>query len=227
MALRTFEECYDEIESIVEKKRPQWTFKASVMRDFDDVKSEIITHIWQKWHLYDQSRPLGGWAATITKNQFWNILRDTYLSTSSPCSRCPCNLGGNVCSLFGVTESQDCSSYKKWYNTKRHSHEARLPVSIEDKQNQVFTLPDQSTDLERAIDGMHDKMKETLTKSEWEIYRRLYVEHKSEEDAAQELGFKTTERGRKMGYKRIRQVKTLVLKKARSLITEHGLEGFK
>lgn len=226
MPLRTFEQCYNEIVVIVEKQRPQWTFKATMMRDFDDVKMEIITHVWKKWHLYDQVRPLGGWVATIVKHQFSNILRDTYLSTSSPCSRCSCNMGDKLCSIYGE-QGVECPLFKKWYHTKRHSHEARLPVSIEDKLNQVASMPDQTTNLERAIEGLHDKMKEALTRSEWEIYRRLYVEHKSEEDTAQELGFKTTERGRKMGYKRIRQVKTLVLKKARSLITEHGLEGFR
>lgn len=226
MALKTFEECYDEIESIVEKKRQQWTFKATIMRDFDDVKMEIISHIWKKWALYDQARPLGGWVATIVKHKLSNILRDVYLSTSSPCSRCSCNLGDNLCSIYGE-QGVECPLFKKWYHTKRHSHEARLPVSIEDKENKVGNLPDQSTDLEQAIGGLHDKMQESLTKSEWEIYRRLYVEHKSEDETALELGFKTTEQGRKMGYKRIRQVKTLILKKARSLILEHGVEGFR
>lgn len=226
MAARTFEDCYDEIATIVEKQRPQWTFKATMMRDFDDVKMEIIAHVWKKWHLYDQARPLGGWVATIVKHQFSNILRDTYLSTSSPCARCACNIGDNVCSIYGE-QGIECPLYKKWYNTKRHAHEARLPVALENHTNEAYNRPDQTTDLEHAIGGLHEKMKEVLTKSEWEIYRRLYVEHKSEEEAAQELGFKTTERGRKMGYKRIRQVKTLVLKKARGLIVEHGLEGFR
>ncbi len=226
MAAKTFEDCYDEVAAIVEKQRAQWTFKATMMRDFDDVKMEIIAHVWKKWHLYDQGRPLGGWVATIVKHQFSNILRDTYLSTSSPCSRCACNIGDKLCSIYGE-QGPDCPLYKKWYNTKRHAHEARLPVSLENHTNEAFNRPDQTTDLEHAIEGLHDKMKEVLTKSEWEIYRRLYVEHKSEEEAAQELGFKTTERGRKMGYKRIRQVKTLVLKKARALIAEHGLEGFR
>lgn len=226
MAQKTFEECYDEIAAIVEKHRPHWTFKATVMKDFDDVKIEIITHIWSKWPLYDQSRPLGAWVATIVKNKFKNVLRDTYLATSSPCARCSCNIGGNLCSVYGE-QGIDCPLYKKWYNTKRYTHEARLPLPLDDKINQVYSMPDESTDLELAIHGMHEKMKEVLTKSEWEIYYRLYVEHKSEQETATELDFKTREKGRKMGYKRIRQVKTIVLKHARILIAEHGIEGFK
>jgi len=223
MQKRTFEECYDEIHSIVEKQRPQWTFKANVMRDFDDIKSEIITHVWKKWELYDQSRPLGGWVATIVKHQLANILRDSYLSTSSPCSRCACNIGENLCSMYGE-QGKECPLYAKWYKTKRHSHEARLPLSLENHTDEVYSMPDSSMDLEKAIGSLHAKMEGLLTRSEWEIYRRLYLEHKTEEETANELGLKTSESGRKMGYKRIRQVKTLILKRARELIAEGGLE---
>ncbi len=221
---RTFEECYDEIAVIVEKKRYEWTFKASIMTDFDDIKSQIITHIWTKWDTYDQSRPLGGWVATIVRHQFINVLRDTYTSTSSPCARCPANLGNERCKLFEYTESQDCALFKKWYATKRHSHNARLPVTLENHMNEVQQQPDNMLDLEGAIKNLHVRMKEELTNSEWDIYHRLYIEHKTEEQTARELGFKTTEQGRKMGYKRIRQVKTLIFKKAKKLIADHGIE---
>ena len=50
MKLRTFEDCYDEIEKIVEKKSYDWTLKANLLLDFDDVKSIIISHVWKKWH---------------------------------------------------------------------------------------------------------------------------------------------------------------------------------
>ena len=221
---RSFEECLPELERIVERKRSDWAFKASVMKDFDDVKSEILTHIWKKWHLYDQDRPLGGWAATILKNKWVNILRDIYGSTASPCLRCPANLGNGRCSAFGDIESLDCNLFKKWYGGKRHSHNVRLPVSIEDKMNEVAEYPESIVDLERAIGNMHIRMKQKLTASEWEIYYRLYVEHKEEEQTALELGFKTTEHGRQMGNKRVRHVKNLVEKKAQEILAEYGLE---
>jgi len=223
--MTTFEDNYKEIERIVEKKRYEWTLKADLMLDFDDVKNIIIAHIWKKWHLYDQSQPLGGWTATIVKNQFSNILRDRYLSTSSPCSRCPCNMGGNTCSLYGV-QSIECSLYKTWYNTKRYSHDVRLPVPIENHLNDVHKMPDTIFDLETSIKSLHFRIQKVLTNSEWEIYRRLYIENKDEEETAKELGFKTSEKGRKMGYKRIRQVKTIILQKAKKILRDEGVEEF-
>lgn len=221
---RSFEECADEIVAIIEKKRYEWTFKASVMEDFDDVKIEILAHIWKKWNLYDQSRPLGGWVATIVRNQFGNKLRDIYQSTSSPCLRCPCNTGGDGCSLWGF-QGVDCELFKKWYLTKRHSHDVRLPVPMENHINEVHQKPDAVFNIDGAINGFHGRIQKVLTNSEWEIYRRLFVENKSDEETASELGFKTSEKGRKMGYKRIRQVKTIIVTKARKLLKEEGVEA--
>lgn len=223
--MTSFEDNYKEIESIVEKKRYDWQLKADPSTDFDDVKFIILEHIFKKWHLYNQELSLGAWAATIVKNQFSNILRDKYLSTSSPCSRCPCNMGGNQCSLYGV-QGIDCSLYKHWYNTKRYSHDVRLPVSIENHVNEVSSKPDIVFDLEAAIKSLHVRIRKNLTNSEWEIYRRLYIENKDEEETAKELGFKTSEKGRKMGYKRIRQVKTIILQKAKKILIDEGVEEF-
>lgn len=223
MSKRTFDECYPEISAIIEKKRRDWQFKASVMEDFDDIKSEIEAHVWKKWELYDQSRPLGGWVATILKHQFANILRDTYTSTSSPCSRCICNTGGSSCSVYGE-QSVECPLFKKWYNTKRHAHNARLPLALEHHTNEANSKPEIIFDLERAIGSLHAKIKARLTRSEWDIYDRLYLRNMSEIDTAKDLGFKTTEEGRSVGYKRIRQVKTTIIKMARQILKEDGVE---
>lgn len=219
-----FVDKYDEIAALVEKQRTKWKFKASVMRDFDDIKSEIIAHVWAKWHLYDPARPLAGWVATIVKHQFTNILRDVYLSTSSPCSQCVCNLGEGVCSQFGV-QGIECPLYAKWYKSKRHIHNAKLPLSLNDHEKEVSSLPSDSYDLEAAIEEIHNKLKKKLTDSEWAIYQRLFIMNKNEEDTATELGFRSGEKGRAMGYKRIRQVKTLALKLTKDLIKEFGLGG--
>lgn len=224
--IRTFEECYDEIAIIVEKHRCKWTFKASVMRDFDDVKSEIITHIWKKWEQYDQIRSLGGWVATIVNNQFINILRNTYLSTSSPCQRCPCRREEGMCSVFGM-QGPDCALYKKWLKTKKSAHDIRLPVAMENHIDEASSRPDHQTDLEPAIEGMHAKMQEVLTESEWEIYQRLFIDHKTYNVIAKELELKSNEKGRKPGHKRIRQVELICIKKSQEILAQFGIEGLR
>jgi hypothetical protein len=221
---RTFEECYPEIEAIIEKKRGSWTYKADLMMDFDDVKMQIIAHINAQWPKYDQARHLGGWVSTIFKRKFINLLRDLYMSTSSPCNRCACNLGNSICSMYGE-QGVECPLYAKWSKSKRHSHEVRMPLPLENHIQEVCAIPQESLDLDRAAEGLHAKIKEKLTQSEWEVYRRLYIEGQDEAKIAEELGFKTTESGRKRGYKRILQVKALAYKHGSEILKNDGIEG--
>lgn len=221
--IRTFEECSSEIKDVIESKRGDWTFKASVMEDFDDFASEVLTHIWHKWELYDQSRPLGGWVATIVKNKFFNKLRDVYLSTSSPCARCPCNLGENTCSLYG-SPGPECNLYLKWSKSKKHAHDARLPLPIEHHVDEVHSKPDSMFDIEGNVTKMHDRIQKKLTPSQWLIYKLIFVDGKDEEYVAKELDLKSSENGRKLGYKRIRQVKNIAFQFAKDILIEEGIE---
>jgi len=76
-----------------------------------------------------------------------------------------------------------------------------------------------------AIETIHVKLKARLTDSEWAIYQRVFIMNQTDEEAAAALGFRSSEKGRAIGYKRIRQVKTLALKLTKDLIKEFGLEG--
>ena len=221
----TFEESYDEIVVLLEKKRGRWQFKASVMMDFEDIKIKILTHIWKKWDKYDPSKPLGAWVNTIIQHQLYNILRDCYLSTSPPCSKCPCNLGDGMCSMFGKY-SLECTPYHAWYKSKKFRHDARLPLSLESKKNldEAHNIPEASFDIEVAAIALHEKMRQYLTAADWEIYKRLYIEHKDEELVASELGFKSTEVGRINGYKRMRQVTKRATDIAKQILANEGIE---
>jgi hypothetical protein len=63
-------------------------------------------------------------------------------------------------------------------------------------------------------------MKEGLSDRQYLVYDLLYIQNKDEEDVAKILGFKTTEKGRKAGYKQIKNLKKLFAKKA-AYILEH------
>lgn len=215
---KTFEELYPRIEKVVESYRGKWKFKASVEQDFDDVKSEIIVHVWKKWHLYDQSRPIEGWVSTITSNKFINKLRDIYLKTSSPCNRCASNIGDGMCVQFGV-QGVECPLYKKWHNKKRYSHEAKMPLAIELHINEVENSRCAYFDYEGAIKKMHGRMEEVLTKGEYQVYYGLYVEGKDDETVSEECGFKSDSKA-----KRVRQIKSVILKKAKELLESEGAE---
>lgn len=220
MENKTFEELYPQIEKVVESFRHKWKFKASVERDFDDIKSEILVHIWQKWDKYDQSRPVEGWTSRITRHQFINKLRDLYLKTSSPCNKCPANLGNNLCAHYGE-QGVDCPLFSKWHNKKRYQHEAKMPLSIEVRLNEIENNECTHFDYEGAIKKLHVRMKDVLTKSEYQVYVGLYIENKDDETVSAECGFKSESK-----TKRVRQIKGIILKKAKDLLEREGAENF-
>ncbi len=216
---KTFEECYDRIEAVVEKKRSSWMFKATNMEDFDDVKMQILQHIFIKWHLFDQNRNVESWAAGITKNLFINKLRDCYAGTASPCNRCACNMGNNLCSEYGE-QGEECAIFGRWYHGKRHKHEARMPLTMENRLNEVGNTPALVGNLEQAVEEMHHKMQKRLTAAEWEVYDLLYIQHKTEEEAAKILGLLIQD---KIKNNRIRIVKKIILRNAKDILLEEGI----
>jgi hypothetical protein len=214
IAIRTFEECYPEIEKIVERVRQKWTLDAVPHVSFDDIKSIIVAHIYKKWSQYKQDLPLANWVATITKRQFINQLRNLYLSTQKPCSDCPCDLGNDQCSLFG-THSEECGPFAVWKKTKFNQHQARLPLPIENHQHEVYSKDCSDFDYDAAIIKLTSFMRKQLKPNEWKVYEALYVLHKSDEEVARMMGFKTSEAGRKVGYRRIMQIKKDIIKLAK------------
>jgi hypothetical protein len=51
----------------------------------------------------------------------------------------------------------------------------------------------------------------------------LFFEHKTEEEVATFMGYKTTEKNRKAGYKQIKNLKKMLKEKAESIIREQDI----
>ena len=61
-------------------------------------------------------------------------------------------------------------------------------------------------------------MKQILKPIEWKIYKHLYIDHVPEQDLAKLMGYKTSEKNRTPGYKRIKNIKKIILIKAKKCI---------
>lgn len=218
----SYEESYPIITAIIEKKRKSWTLKAIPSVDFDDVKSIIENHIFEKWHQYDPSRPLEAWVARITNNQFINILRNYYTNYTKPCFRCPAAFDENGCKIYGE-QSSVCNLFAKWKRIKSHACNIKLPVSMENHINEITSRQDTSVDFDSSILKLNIRLEKSLKPIEWKIYKLLYIENLSEEEAANKMGYKTKEKNRINGYKRIRQLKNEIIKKAKEILRD-GLE---
>ena len=220
----TFIEQYPFIISEIKKRRGKWSLTAIHWMDYNDVSQIIVSHIWQKWYQYKPERgSLGPWLNKIIENQIKNLIRDKYGNYSRPCLRCRAAMAQDECYLYGL-QCSDCPLYSNWENGgKKDAYHAKLPVSIEMCKAEVCATPDPFFDFEGSISKLHEKIKKHLKKIEWKVYKLLYIDHKSEYEVAQKMGYITNEANRLPGYRQIKNLKKAILIKAKKVIKEEDV----
>lgn len=221
----SYSDCSSRIDEELVKRRGAWFLHSVTWMDYDDVCQIIRAHIHKKWGLWDQERNLAPWINKIITNQIKNILRNNYSSFVKPCVNCPFNQSSGEegsSGLCGFTKSgsQDsgCPIYSKWEKTKKSAYDIKMALTLEHHTHEVFTQPADDISIETASNKLHLAMRELLNDRHYKIYSLLYVEHKEEEDVAKEMGYKTSEKGRKAGYKQIKNLKKLFRLKAEKIL---------
>lgn len=212
---KQFEESIDFINQEIKKRRNKWSLTSLNWMDFDDVSQIIRIHIYDKWHLYDQDKALGPWLNRIISNQIKNLIRNNYGNYSRPCLRCAAAEGNDGCKIYS-SQCSDCPLYAKWERTKKKAYNIKIPLALEDHAHEVQAVSfTDNVDIEKNAKTLHKKMKTLLKPTEWTVYEGLFINWLSEEEVAKKLGYKTSESGRKAGYKQIKNIKKGILVKVR------------
>lgn len=220
----SYEDNYAVIEEEVKKRRHKWFLTSLPWMDYDDVSQIILAHIYQKWHQWDPERPLRPWVNKIITNQMKNILRNNYSNFVRPCLNCPFNMSGDGAaeSLCGFTGSglQDsaCPLFAKWEKTKKAAYDIKMAVSIDAHSEEAYGLKQTPYDIVDAEKKLHAEMEKVLGTRQYKVYKLLYVDHLDEVDVAKEMGYKTSESGRKAGYKQIKNLKKQFKLKAKLIL---------
>jgi hypothetical protein len=66
-------------------------------------------------------------------------------------------------------------------------------------------------------------MKKDLSEKQFTVYKLLFIDHKSEEEVAKKMGYKTSEKGRKAGYKQIKNLKKIFKQKAQEILEKEDI----
>lgn len=219
-----YEDHYSEITREIEKRKPKWFLSSLAWMDFEDVKQIISAHIYNKWDQWDPARPLIPWVNKIISNQFKNILRNNYSNFVRPCLNCPFNLSsssgdGDSCS-FTESKEQDnsCPLFAKWEKTKKSAYDIKMAVPIETKEYEVQSIQHKEVDMTSAANKLHLEIKKQLNARHFKVYEMLFIQFKSEEEVAKEMGYKTSEKGRSAGYKQIKNLKKQFKDMAKKII---------
>jgi hypothetical protein len=159
-----------------------------------------------------------------------NILRNNYSNFVRPCLNCPFNQSGpsqDGHSLCGFTKTglQDssCPLYAKWEKTKKSAYQIKMPVALENHSHEVFCMQDKFLDIDLARDKINKMMEKELSKKQFMVYDLLFIQHKDEEYVAKQMGYKTSEQGRKAGYKQIKNLKKIFKQKAQEIIQKEDI----
>jgi DNA-directed RNA polymerase specialized sigma24 family protein len=222
----SYEDKKDIIDQELNKRQKKWFLNSLAWIDFDDVKQIIRVHLHNKWHLWDQSRPLAPWLNRIISNQLKNILRNYYGNFAKPCLNCPFNQSGvaeeDSVGLCGFTESKtqcnECPLYAKWEKSKKSAYNVKMPTALDNHSHEI-KLPNHDLYLvDNAAKRLHAEMKKKLSEKNYQIYEMLFIKNMSDAEVAEKLGYKTTEKNRKAGYKQIKNLKTKLHQQAKKII---------
>ena len=231
----TFEDKIDIIDREIAKRAPRWMLKFLSDMDYDDVAQLLRIHVANKWHMWDQERPLENWVNRVITRRMQNIVRDKWGNVAPPCRDCKFDEGENRCGHTpSGTKCNECPLYKKWSGKKRVAYRLKLASSIDDpdyiegKNRDVSAFGsgstrDQHVDYEKSEARLHAKMREKLNDFQWNIYRLMFVYHKSNEEIAELVGYTTNEENRSPGYKQLCNMRKIFTEKAKQLLKKEDI----
>jgi RNA polymerase sigma factor (sigma-70 family) len=224
----SFEDMYEDISIEIKKRKNKWRLTSICWMDFEDVSQIIAVHIHKKWDQWDQSRPLLPWVNKLITNQLKNLLRNHYHSFVKPCVGCPFNTGyaeEDISCDWTKSGIQDksCPLYKKWEKSKKYACNIKIPVSIDAAGNSRVENENSIDNIDFFVQKINKLLKENLTEKQYLIYKMLFIDEMGEEEVAESLGYKTTEKGRKAGYKQIKNLKVKYKKIISNLIEKKDI----
>jgi len=224
-AKTSYEDNSEVVDEELSKRRKSWFLTSIAWIDYDDVCQIIRIHVFRKWAQWDQARPLRPWLNKIISNQFKNILRNYYANFARPCLNCPFNLDDESCG-FSDSGRQDttCPLFKKWTNTKKNAYDVKVALPIDGKE---FLLDHGNSDIffdfEKATKRIQDVLKTKISQKQFELFELLFIRNIDELEVANIMGYKSSESGRKAGYKQIKNTKKLIKDLVMKIIKEQDL----
>ena len=220
-----FEEVISQIDTEIAKRKNKWNLTAINWMDFDDVSQIIRIHIYKKWHLYNAEKPLAPWLNRIISNQIKNLIRNNYGNYARPCLKCEAAEGEDLCKIY-EKQCSDCPLYANWEKGKKSAHDIKIPLPLENHEQEVFNMREDRVDLQKNILKIHQKMKESLRPIEWKVYVFLYIENLTEEEAEKKMGYKTSEKNRSPGYKQIKNIQKSIIAKVKKYVGRGEIDIF-
>lgn len=223
-----FKVFYTEITLLIAKRRASWVLSTD---PWEDVSSILATHVWQKIHLYDQTKPFDRWCNTVLTNRIRNILRDRLYKNAKPCisagpsgGHCSFNRGNDEC---GYTKSglqcAQCPIFAAWQKKKQSKHNITATLSLENHTDEVHSRIHDTIDIETSKKVIDERILAQLPKEEATIYRLLFIKHLTLKQVGKRMGYKTQGANKVPGYQKLTKLAARFKQMAREIIEQENL----
>jgi|TARA_B100001059_G_scaffold77521_1_gene75239 DNA-directed RNA polymerase specialized sigma24 family protein len=217
---KKYEDFQDLIDLAVKKQKSRWRLDAIKWFDFEDVEQVVKSHIAQKWHMWDQTRPLEPWLSRVITNRMWNLIRNHYGSYIKPCSTC-IHARDELCAKTkSGNQDVSCKDFAKWSKKKKYGLELKTAGSLDETDSIGNVRCNSHFDYDGHIDKLNQEMRNRLSEKHFTAYHMLYFEECSEEDIAIFMGYKITDATRKTGYRQVKNLKNKFQEMAISILKQ-------
>lgn len=221
----TYEDCSDQIEKELNKRRRKWTLGILRWIDWEDIAQIIRAHISKKWHLWDQTRKLAPWVQRIASNQIYNQFRNLYTSHARPCVQCKSAVGEEGCAETPSNlQCEECPLYEKWSKTKKYGYHAKMPLELEHHSQEVNNKIDDSINFEETMRRVMVELEKHMVPKRFEAFKILFIGNIPEDEAALALRL----RGRNTGSQKkiIAAHRDSLSKEAKRIIAESDIAEY-
>lgn len=98
-----------------------------------------------------------------------------------------------------------------------------MALTLENHSNEVQAMEDTNFSIVDAQGKLNFFMEKELSEKQFLVYKLLFIDNKDEEEVAVEMGYKTSEKGRKAGYKQIKNLKKIFKQKAQEILDKEDV----
>lgn len=107
--------------------------------------------------------------------------------------------------------------------TKKSSFQINTASPLEETINLQKNKEEGLFDIDNATKKLNRLMKQNLSEKHYKIYEMIHIKNIDINKAAKELGYKSNEKGRKAGYKQIKNFEKMFRTLAKKILKENDI----
>lgn len=225
----TFESQIDFLRLQINKRKSTWRLTSAL--EWPDVEMMLLNRLYTKFHLYNPDKgKLENWSQRVISSFIKNLLRDNLTKFIRPCIKsqnglsCVFNLGGNACGYTkSGTQCGECKLYANWQHKKESQFNIKSSLPLENHSQEINNKQSDFVDIEKAKKIIDEKIKCKLDRREKKIYRLLYIDFMTAQEASDFLIKESSKLYGGESYAKILEFQKKVIKLSKQIIEEEDL----